>query len=54
MELTGVDERADLVVLLGSLGDRDPELAAESDQAISREDFEDAPLGRVLDLCVTR
>jgi hypothetical protein len=47
LELAGVDEGADLVVFLGALGDRDPELAAESDQAIPGEDFEDAPLGNV-------
>ena len=42
LELAGVDEGADLVVLLRSLGDFDPELAAEGDQAVAREDLQDA------------
>jgi hypothetical protein len=39
LELAGVDEGADLVVLLRALGDFDPELAAESDQSVAGEDF---------------
>jgi len=47
LELAGVDEGPDLVVLLAPLGDRDPELAAKGDQAVAGEDFEDAPLGKI-------
>ena len=39
LEFARVDEGADLVVLPRPLGDGDPELAAESDQAVAGEDF---------------
>jgi hypothetical protein len=39
LELAGVDERADLVVLLRPLGDFDPELPAQGDQAVPGEDL---------------
>jgi len=47
LELAGVDEGADLVVLLGPLGDRDSKLAPQGDQAVAGEDFQDAPLGKI-------
>jgi len=42
LELAGVDEGADLVVLLRALADGNAELAAEGDQAVAREDLQDA------------
>jgi hypothetical protein len=42
LELAGVDQGADLVVLLRPLGDGDPELAAEGDQSVPGEHLEDA------------
>jgi len=42
LELAGVDEGADLVILLSPLGDGDPELSAEGDQAVAGEDLQNA------------
>jgi hypothetical protein len=52
-KLARVEERADLILFLGFLADRNPELAAESDQTISRQGLEQAPFGEVRDLHLT-
>jgi hypothetical protein len=43
LKLAGFDEGANLVVFLGALSDGNTELAAESNQSVSRENFQDTP-----------